>query len=62
MNAIKKSIAEMLKDRLSNEMGWDVAIPVRTYAGKRQLESFCISWSAREGTKDEVCSIFTMSE
>lgn len=58
----RKSVPEQLRTRLIAELGWEVALPSRTYAGKRQLESFCLSWSARDGTKDEVCSIYTMSD
>ncbi|OGB27335.1 MAG: hypothetical protein A3I66_20480 [Burkholderiales bacterium RIFCSPLOWO2_02_FULL_57_36] len=58
----RKSVRELLQARLSAQLGWEVALPSRTYAGKRRLERFCLSWSAREGVKDEVCSIFTMSE
>ncbi|WP_404667217.1 hypothetical protein [Roseateles asaccharophilus] len=58
----RKSIPELLQARLSAQLGWPVALPSRTYAGKRQLENFCLSWSAREGISSEVASIFTMSE
>ncbi len=58
----RKNIPERLRDRLSAQLGWVVALPTRTYAGKRRLANFCLSWSAREGIKDEVCSIYTMSE
>ena len=58
----RKSLPESLQARLSAQLGWAVALPLRTYAGKRQLEGFCISWSARDGVKDEVCSIFTMGD
>jgi hypothetical protein len=55
------SVALRLQARLSAELGRDVALPKRTYAGRRQLERFCISWFAREGLGDEVASIFTMT-
>lgn len=58
----RKSVSELLQDRLSAELGRAVARPRRTYAGKRQLECFCLSWSARGGIADEVASIFTMTE
>lgn len=58
----RMSVRELLQARLSAQLGWEVALPSRTYAGKRRLESFCLSWSAREGVKSEVCSIFTMND
>lgn len=57
----RKGVPELLQARLCAQLGWDVALPSRTYASRRQLESFCLSWSAREGVKGEVCSIFPMS-
>lgn len=59
---VPKSIPERLQARLSAQMGWPVALPHRTYASKRQLESFCLSWSARAAFQGEVCSIYSMSE
>lgn len=56
------SIPKRLQARLSTQLGWEVAMPARTYASRRQLEAFCLSWTARKGVKDEVCSIFTMSD
>lgn len=56
------SIAKQLQERLSAQLGWEVALPRRTYASRRQLANFCLSWSAREGVKSEVCSIYTMGE
>lgn len=56
------SIPKRLQARLSEQLGWEVALPTRTYASRQQLEAFCLSWSAREGIKPEVCSIYTMSE
>lgn len=58
----RKSVPELLQARLSAQLGWEVAVPSRTFAGRRKLESFCLSWVAREGLKDEVCSIYTMSD
>lgn len=55
------SVAVRLQARLSAELDRRVALPKRSYAGRRQLERFCISWSAREGLDDEVASIFTMT-
>ena len=58
----RKSVAELLQARLSAELGWAVALPKRTYAGKWQLERFCASWAARGGPAREVFSIYTMTE
>lgn len=58
----RKTVAELLQARLSELLGRPVPLPARTYAGKRQLENFCLSWSAREGVSSEVASIYTMTE